>query len=29
MKIFEGKDIFWEKVQRIEDLPNDPQVTAN
>ena len=29
MHIFEGKDIFWEKVQRIEDLPNDPQVTAN
>jgi len=29
IKAFEGKDIFWEKVQKIEDLPNDPQVIAN
>jgi crotonobetainyl-CoA:carnitine CoA-transferase CaiB-like acyl-CoA transferase len=28
-KIFEGKDIFWERVQRIDDLPADPQVIAN
>ncbi len=26
---FEGKDINWEKVQRWEDLPKDPQVLAN
>jgi crotonobetainyl-CoA:carnitine CoA-transferase CaiB-like acyl-CoA transferase len=29
IKAFEGKDIFWEKIQKIEDLPNDPQVIAN
>jgi len=29
VKAFEGKDIFWEKVQKIEDLPDDPQVIAN
>jgi len=29
IKLFEGKDIVWEKVQRWEDLPNDPQVIAN
>jgi len=29
IKAFEGKDIFWEKIQRIEGLPNDPQVIAN
>ena len=29
IKAFEGKDIFWEKVQRFEDLPDDPQVIAN
>ncbi len=29
IKAFEGKDIFWEKVQRFEDLPDDPQVKAN
>jgi crotonobetainyl-CoA:carnitine CoA-transferase CaiB-like acyl-CoA transferase len=25
----EGKDINWEKVQRWEDLPKDPQILAN
>jgi len=29
IKAFEGKDIFWEKIQKIEGLPNDPQVIAN
>ena len=29
IKAFEGKDIFWERVQRLEDLPNDHQVIAN
>jgi CoA:oxalate CoA-transferase len=29
MKRFEGKDICWEKVQKWEDLPTDPQVIAN
>jgi formyl-CoA transferase len=29
MKAFEGKDICWEKVQKWEDLPTDPQVIAN
>ncbi len=29
IKIFEGKDIFWERVQKVEDLPDDPQVIAN
>ncbi len=29
IKAFEGKYIFWEKVQRITDLPDDPQVIAN
>jgi CoA:oxalate CoA-transferase len=29
IKAFEGKDIFWEKVQKIENLSNDPQVIAN
>jgi len=29
IKAFEGKDIVWEKVQKWEDLPTDPQVIAN
>jgi crotonobetainyl-CoA:carnitine CoA-transferase CaiB-like acyl-CoA transferase len=29
VKSFEGKDIFWERVQRPSDLENDPQVIAN
>jgi len=29
IKAFEGKDIFWEKVQKFADLPDDPQVIAN
>ncbi len=29
VKAFEGKDIFWERVQKFEDLPDDPQVVAN
>ncbi len=29
IKAFEGKDIMWEKVQRWEDLPTDPQIIAN
>ena len=29
IKIFEGKDIFWERVQKVGDLPDDPQVIAN
>ncbi len=29
IKSFEGKDIFWERVQRVYDLANDPQVIAN
>jgi len=29
IKTFEGKDIFWERVQNFEDLPSDPQVIAN
>ena len=29
IKAFEGKDIFWERVQKVEDLPDDPQVIAN
>ncbi len=29
IKRFEGKDINWEKVQRWEELPSDPQVLAN
>jgi len=29
IKTFEDKDIFWERVQNFEDLPNDPQVIAN
>lgn len=27
--IFAGKDVMWERVQKIEDLENDPQVIAN
>lgn len=29
MKTFEGTDVMWEKVQKWEELPNDPQVIAN
>jgi crotonobetainyl-CoA:carnitine CoA-transferase CaiB-like acyl-CoA transferase len=29
IKIFTGKDIMWERVQKIEDLEHDPQVIAN
>ncbi|MFH0847078.1 MAG: CoA transferase [Chloroflexota bacterium] len=29
IKRFEGKDINWERVQRWEDLPSDPQCLAN
>ncbi len=29
IKTFEGKDVMWEKVQKIEDLSQDPQVIAN
>jgi crotonobetainyl-CoA:carnitine CoA-transferase CaiB-like acyl-CoA transferase len=29
IKSFEGKDIFWERVQKPADLENDPQVIAN
>ncbi len=29
IKSFEGKDIFWERIQRHSDLENDPQVIAN
>lgn len=29
IKAFEGVDTVWEKVQRWEDLPDDPQVIAN
>ncbi len=29
VKAFEGIDVFWERIQRWDDLPNDPQVIAN
>ena len=29
IRAFEGTDVIWEKVQRWEELPNDPQVIAN
>lgn len=29
MKAFEGTEVFWEKVQRWNELPTDPQVVAN
>jgi crotonobetainyl-CoA:carnitine CoA-transferase CaiB-like acyl-CoA transferase len=29
VKAFEGKDINWERVQRWEELPRDPQCLAN
>ena len=29
IKAFEGTDVIWEKVQKWEELPNDPQVIAN
>ncbi len=29
IKAFEGTEVFWEKVQKWEELPNDPQVIAN
>jgi len=29
IKDLEGKDVFWEKVQRMTDLATDPQVIAN
>jgi len=29
IKAFEGTDVIWERVQKWEELPNDPQVIAN
>jgi len=29
IKSFEGKDVFWERLQKPSDLENDPQVIAN
>ena len=29
IKEFESKPVYWERVQKVTDLPNDPQIIAN